>query len=241
MASIILNGQAIRYSVRSSRRAKRISIRYSPSDGLEVVYPVGPHQPTPEELLRRQADWILATRDKIRSASETRPQREYRDGEAFLFRGAAYRLLLEKDSSASRIGAHIKGDRLALSLPDTDPDAEESVIRGAIEGFYRAQAKAYLPRRLDELATKHGFHYEQLRIKNQKTRWGSCSAKRNINLNLRLMMAPDDAIDYIIIHELCHLRELNHNRAFWELVESYCPAYRYWDAWFKQHGPSLIL
>ena len=87
----------------------------------------------------------------------------------------------------------------------------------------------------------YGFKYEKVRIKNQKTRWGSCSAKRNINLNLRLMMAPDEAIDYVIIHELCHLLELNHNPAFWALVESCCPKYAHWKAWFKQHGPRLIL
>jgi len=95
--------------------------------------------------------------------------------------------------------------------------------------------------RAEELAHKHGFKFARVRIKNQKTRWGSCSAKRNINLNMRLMMAPDGAIDYVIIHELCHLRELNHSAAFWALVESYCPEFRHWRAWFRQHGPSLIL
>ena len=81
----------------------------------------------------------------------------------------------------------------------------------------------------------------KVRSQNQKSALGSCSAKRNINLNLRLMMAPDAAIDYVIIHELCHLRELNHNRAFWALVEFYCAEFRHWKAWFKEHGSRLIL
>lgn len=241
MASVILNGQVITYKARASRRAKRVSIRCSLSDGLEVVYPAGLDKPTPEELLKSRADWILAALEKMRSANENRPRREYRDGETFLFRGAAHRLHLERQPSAKRISVQLRDDRLCLSLPASNQDAERDNIRAAVERFYRAQAKAYLPQRLRELATRHGFQYEKLRIKNQKTRWGSCSAKRNINLNLRLMMAPDEAIDYILIHELCHLRELNHNRAFWALVESHCPQYRKWDRWFKQHGSSLIL
>ena len=87
----------------------------------------------------------------------------------------------------------------------------------------------------------HGFKYEKVRIKNQKTRWGSCSSKRNLNFNMRLMMAPDEAIDYVIIHELCHLRELNHTPAFWRLVEACCPNFRHWRDWFKKYGASLIL
>ena len=87
----------------------------------------------------------------------------------------------------------------------------------------------------------YGFRYQNVRVKNQKTRWGSCSSKGNINLNLRLMMAPEPAIDYVIVHELCHLRVLNHSPAFWTLVESCFPDYRRWRAWFKEHGASLIL
>ena len=101
-------------------------------------------------------------------------------------------------------------------------------------------AAEYMPARVAELAAIHGFDYAVVRIKNQKTRWGSCSAKGNINLNLRLMMAPDPVIDYVIIHELCHLRELNHSLAFWALVESCCPDYRRWRNWLKQLGPCLI-
>ena len=78
--------------------------------------------------------------------------------------------------------------------------------RGAIEAFYRELAKNYLPERVRELAAAHGFQYARVRVKNQKTRWGSCSSKGNINLNLRLMMAPEQAIDYVIVHELCHLQ-----------------------------------
>ena len=241
MPIIKLSGQTIAYSIRTSKRAKRISVRYSLSDGLEVVYPPGLQQPSPESLLRERSEWIRSAIDKFSDANAKRPRREYREGEVFLFRGASYKLLLEKDLSRSRIGARITGECLVLSLPNSPLFMDCERIREAIARFYRKQAQQYLPQRVQELADMRGFKFARVRIKNQKTRWGSCSAKRNINLNLRLMMAPDDAIDYVIIHELCHLRELNHNPAFWALVEFYCPEFRHWKAWFQQHGASLIL
>lgn len=241
MPSIKLNGLSIAYSVRISKRAKRISVRYSLRNGLEVVYPPGLQQPTPETLLLERSDWILSAIDRFSRTEARLPRREYREGEVFFYRGARYKLLLERSAPHSKICVRLTDDSLAVSLPEPLLSAKRGAIRKAIEDFYRQQAHRYLPKRLNELAETHGFEYERVRIKNQKTRWGSCSAKRNINLNLRLMMAPDGAIDYVIIHELCHLRELNHTPAFWAYVEARCPDYRHWKDWLRQHGPSLIL
>ena len=198
-------------------------------------------QPDPEALLRERSAWVLSTIDKFRSAYNSKPKRDYRTGEPFLFRGASFRLKFESAPSPNQITVSLKDRQLVVALPEPAQNANCAEIRQAIERFYRVQAQDYLPKRTEELAHKHGFKFARVRIKNQKTRWGSCSAKRNINLNMRLMMAPDAAIDYVIIHELCHLRELNHSPAFWALVESYCPEFRHWRAWFRQHGPSLIL
>lgn len=241
MPVVTLNGKPITYNVRASQRAKRISLRYSLNDGLEVVYPRGLRQPDPEALLLERSAWILSTIDKFSRANATKLRREYREGEEFLFRGASYRLKLDSKRSHTKVKVRLVDHHLVVALPEPRLGAIRAEIRHEIEGFYRKQAQHYLAQRVKELADRHGFKFERLRIKNQKTRWGSCSAKRNINLNLRLMMAPEGAIDYVIIHELCHLRELNHNPAFWALVEAYCPDFRHWKAWLRQHGPSLIL
>lgn len=90
----------------------------------------------------------------------------------------------------------------------------------------RAAAKAYLPGRLQVLATLHGFHYTGVTIKNNVSNWGSCSARGHINLNLRLMQVPAPLQDYVMLHELCHLRYMNHGPAFHALLESLCPDHR---------------
>lgn len=89
----------------------------------------------------------------------------------------------------------------------------------------RAKAKAQLPPRLGELAGKHGFQYRQVFIKNNRSNWGSCSVRGNINLNLRLVTLPEDLQDYVILHELCHLKQMNHGPKFHALLESVCPGH----------------
>ena len=93
-------------------------------------------------------------------------------------------------------------------------------------GAMRAQAKAELPPRLSELANKYGFKYNQVRIKHNSSNWGSCSRKGNINLNLNLVRVPSELRDYVMLHELCHLRYLNHGPEFHKLLEAICPGHR---------------
>ena len=90
----------------------------------------------------------------------------------------------------------------------------------------RAMAKEYLPVRLAELAAEHGFSYNQVRIKHNVSNWGSCSSKGNINLNLNLMRLPAELRDYVMLHELCHLKHLNHGPEFHALLEKVCPDHR---------------
>lgn len=90
----------------------------------------------------------------------------------------------------------------------------------------RRQAKAYLPGRLAELAAQHGFSYNQVRIKHNVSNWGSCSVKKNINLNLNLMRLTAELQDYVMLHELCHLKYMNHGKEFHTLLESVCPNHK---------------
>lgn len=118
----------------------------------------------------------------------------------------------------------ISPTKIKVYFPETTPinDAElQTLIRAGIEDALRKEAKQYLPGRLAELATKHGLKYKQVRIKNTKTRWGSCSPENNVNLCSHLMKLPDELIDYVILHELAHIIEKNHSEKFWLLLSSF--------------------
>ncbi|MBE6223454.1 MAG: DUF45 domain-containing protein [Bacteroidales bacterium] len=99
----------------------------------------------------------------------------------------------------------------------------------------RAQAKAELPTRLAALAARHGFQYKRVFIKNNRCNWGSCSSLGNINLNLRLVSLPQELQDYVMLHELCHLKYLNHSPQFHALLESVCPGHRALEKQIKQY------
>jgi predicted metal-dependent hydrolase len=101
----------------------------------------------------------------------------------------------------------------------------------------RAQAKAELPPRLSELADKYGFKYNEVHIKHNSSNWGSCSRKGNINLNLNLVRVPSELRDYVMLHELCHLRYLNHGPEFHKLLESICPGHRDLQKRLKNYRP----
>lgn len=102
------------------------------------------------------------------------------------------------------------------------------------------QALKVLPERTAYFAKKMGVTYGKITIRNQKTRWGSCSAKGNLNYNCLLMLTPPDVIDYVVVHELCHRLEMNHSPRFWHEVEKVLPNYREPMQWLKEHGGVLI-
>lgn len=119
------------------------------------------------------------------------------------------------DILSGRVRVVVRRRRARRTLTETPEVAE-----------LRKQAKAYLPGRLAELAALHGFSYNQVRIKHNVSNWGSCSVKKNINLNLNLMRLPAELQDYVMLHELCHLKYMNHGKEFHALLESVCPNHK---------------
>lgn len=160
-------------TLRKSARARRMSLRVSPSGKVSVVLPRWMPYRLGVLFFQSKRDWILAVRQRQKERSAALPPREAVDVEKV-----------------------------------------------------RREAKAVLPQRLSELAARHGFTYNKVFIKNNRSNWGSCSVRGNINLNLRLALLPPELCDYVLLHELCHLRYPNHGPRFHELLESVCPGHR---------------
>ena len=102
------------------------------------------------------------------------------------------------------------------------------------------KALEYIPKRVSYFAKQIGVTYGKITIRNQKTRWGSCSSKGNLNFNCLLMLTPPEVIDYVVVHELCHRKEMNHSGAFWAEVEKVIPDYKEQIKWLKENGEKII-
>ncbi len=133
------------------------------------------------------------------------------------------------------IDKHLKKMQERKAANDTKEDLTKQEINLLI-----TRAKRIIPQRVDHYSRMMGVRYGKITIRMQKTRWGSCSSKGNLNFNCLLMKAPDEIIDYVVVHELCHLIEMNHSDKFWAEVEKVIPDYKEKRKWLKDHGNELM-
>lgn len=191
---------------------------------------------SPEFAVRRL---VNSNRDEIRKMLATHnAKNSYQDGDLI---GKTHTLFLRK-FSGEEIKISNEGNQILVQIPQElafENPLVQSEIRKTVSKILRKQAKAYLPRRISFLAEKYGFSFEKLRFSHTGTRWGSCSSSGTISLNIALMNLPHHLIDYVIIHELCHTRQMNHSSKFWQEVEKYCPDYKKYVQEIKQFSPSI--
>ena len=218
--------------IRKNKLARSVKLSVGVDGNLRASIPYY----SPEFAVRRL---VNGSRDEIRKMLATHnAKNSYQDGDLI---GKTHTLFLRKF-----LGEEIKisneGNQILVQIPQElafENPLVQSEIRKTVSKILRKQAKAYLPRRIDFLAEKYGFSFEKLRFSHMGTRWGSCSSSGTISLNIALMNLPHHLIDYVIIHELCHTRQMNHSSKFWQEVEKYCPDYKKYVQEIKQFSPSI--
>jgi hypothetical protein len=210
--------------VRSDRaRHYRLTLR---RDGAAVA--TIPRRGSEREARRfvdQHRDWL----ERARARQQARPRAAavWTLGTAILWRGETETIRLAANNGRPVVA--IGSDLFRVLQTDGD-------LRPALEAQFARLARIRLPARAWELAAATGIEIKQVTVRNQRSRWGSCSARRTISLNWRLLQTPDHVCDYIIYHELSHLREMNHSARFWAQVEAVCPGWRAAERWLKQHG-----
>ena len=206
-------------------RARRYILRIRPDGTLRVTVPRWGSRREAREFIEKQRRWIERERHRVRS-EHAAP--EWGHGSRIMLRGVMVEISI--DGSA---GAIVYSDRRV------DLGAGETV-RNAIERDLRQLARAELEPRLRELAGLHDLQPGRVSIRNQRSRWGSCARNGNIALNFRLVQMPALIRDYVLLHELMHMRQQNHSRRFWRLVEHVCPGFREAERWLRVEGKALF-
>ncbi|MEI8133057.1 MAG: SprT family zinc-dependent metalloprotease [Leptolinea sp.] len=215
--------------IRSRRKTVALIIQ---KDGRLVVRaPLRTSLRQIEQFVVEKTGWIKDKQEQVSKIIQQRPQRKYISGESFLFQGKSYPLeIINKGAYPLTFKTHFIMDQ-----------RYQTKAESAFTAWYKIEARRIINQRTAIYATRFGYQYHQIRITSARTRWGSCSIKGNLSFSWRLIMAPLEVIDYVIIHELAHVVEHNHSRAFWDRVKNHMPEYQNHRRWLKENGHLLTL
>lgn len=216
--------------IRSRRRS--IGLEISNNARLIVRAPLLVSTRQINRIVIEKKIWILRKQQEARKKLDQIPQKKYTPGEQFLFLGNEYPLILAKGQGIPFLYRENKFHITPESL---------SEARILFKVWYCKQALDIFTERISRYHRLSGIRCRQLHISNARKRWGSCSTRGNLYMNWRLIMAPLKVIDYVVVHELVHIRENNHSRAFWDRVEQLIPNYREQRNWLKRQGHLLNL
>ncbi|MDO4774053.1 MAG: SprT family zinc-dependent metalloprotease [Candidatus Saccharibacteria bacterium] len=211
--------------------ASRVSARITPAGALKITLPRLAPLMAAKMLLR-------TSRTQLRQLlAEHQATHAYRASQPI---GKSHHLLIERGSRTATVTT--AGTTIIATVPDSQSITAPTIqapIRQAVLKALRKEAKHYLPRRLATLAERHGFSYDAVRLMHASSRWGSCSSRGTISLNIALMNLPFELIDYVLLHELAHTQQMNHSPAFWHIVKSVSPHYATHRRALKQHTPHI--
>lgn len=219
-------------TIRRSSVATQVRIRLAPDGTLRASLPMH----APMFLVKHL---IKNSRDELRQIlSKSKPEYKFENGIQI---GKSHTIIVQP-SNGPDFNVSRRGQKIIVNLPPSkqinDPDVSRK-IRDLVISALRVEAKSYLPKRLSFLAQKFGYNYEKVRFSHASGRWGSYSSNGTVSLNIALMKLPFELIDYIIIHELTHTKQMNHSQVFWTLVESADPQYKLHRRILKSQNPSI--
>ncbi|MFA5985172.1 MAG: SprT family zinc-dependent metalloprotease [Methylococcaceae bacterium] len=235
------NSLPFHYQIKRSPKASRVRIVVS-HNRVEVVAPLKVAELSVHQFVSAKQDWIQQALEKIAEKTNSKLAQDpkiYQAGAEILYRGLVQRLRV-KASALKKISIEFD-DTLTAYVPVALLATENSdAIKKALEQWLKKQAKHEVEQIVQRWVLEQAFKPNVVRIKAQKSRWGSCGIHNDININWLLIMAPPEVLEYVVVHELCHLKIRNHSKLFWQLVAKYLPAYQEQRLWLKKHGAELM-
>jgi predicted metal-dependent hydrolase len=231
--TVALASGEIRCVIRRRKNQKYINLRITLEGELQVSAPYGIGIERIKDSVRKKERWIARNLEKVAlSRSDTDPLK------SLLIDGRSYEIGVVRNAARSRL---IRIDREGARIEVHTKTPTRAHVQKVLERFLVREARTRLPPRAAQLSALTGIHFGRVYIRNQRTRWGSSSGKGNVSFNWRAIMIPPEVQDYLIIHELAHQVHLNHSKAFWKVVEQWCPEYRSANRWLRDHATLISL
>jgi len=228
---------AVAYTLkRSSRRRRTISLSVDPMHGLVVAAPERTPTREIDAFVKGKTRWIRKALASARDR-ERHLRRNFATGESIPYLGGTLTLRIVEAGRAARPAVELVGTCLDVRLAVGTSECQRgSLIRTSIEGWYKARAEATIAERVRFLAPLAGVQPKRVVVKSQKTRWGSCGGDGTLYFSWQLVIAPLSVLDYLVVHELCHLRQGGHGKRFWALVEAVLQDYQSRRAELRREG-----
>ena len=219
-------GQTISFEINYKKR-KSMGINIDLYGNVEVRAPKGTPDELVFQLLEEKWDWIQQKSKEMKDRMLGPQVKAYDHGERFLYMGNEYPILITQDINIKQDNVVFKGDKLHIIVIKLD----EEKIKQALKRFYYQQCKMLVERAIQSYQNNFKIKPRSIRITDSKANWGTCDSQRQLTFNWKLAMAPQKVIDYVVVHEMCHMVHLNHDRSFWRLVGKILPDYEKEENW----------
>ncbi|MCL6444136.1 MAG: M48 family metallopeptidase [Alicyclobacillus sp.] len=225
---------------KAAKRDCTISVDWK--TGITVVVPEGIDQERIDAILRRKAPWILRKLAEFREIKPLSTRHEFISGEKISYLGRQYRLKVIARDDVTNVSLTFQSGRFIAVVPkSSSPTWRQERLRQAFRDWYIEHGLSKVEQRVNLFAPRIGVQPSKVVVKDQKTRWGSCTKNGTININWRILMAPMRIVDYVVVHELAHMIHADHSSDFWSVVASVMPDYDERKEWLRIHGPTLEL
>jgi hypothetical protein len=227
----------IPYSISYSRRRKNATIVVHPTKKVEVKVPIKAESQDIRNLIQRKAKWVVKHIEWFNQFQYLDTEKEYVNGETFLYLGRQYRLKIFKSDNEHY--ARLKGKYFEVAIPSVK--GKEELVRDALFDWYQIHANEQIGRIVEVYSKKLGVEKPHFKVKYQSKRWGSCTNKNQLNFNFLIAMAPMSQIQYVIAHELCHIKYKNHSSDFWQSLRVVMPDYELRKDNLRRDGWKYVL
>ncbi len=228
---IVLSGKTIPYTLKRSHKAKLIWLDIKRQTGLTVTVPQYYNILRLSEYLQKNTHWILTNYEKYCPDTLSCTAVPVQPVNTVSFLGKSLKVMQNRNGHG-RTAVTLEQNKLVVSLHSSGANLSSEELAN----WLKAQAIRLIKDKVKMFSRRMGLVYNRVVIRDQRSRWGSCSCLKNLNFNWRLIMAPEPVLDYVIIHELCHLKEMSHSKKFWDLVAQYCPHWHEHRDWLDNHS-----
>lgn len=219
-------GETIRFEIKYKNRSS-IGMSVDSYGNVEIQAPKGTSKERIIKVLEGNWELILEKLSEMKERLQGPQEKVYTPGESFLFLGKNYPIQIIQDEHVERDYVVLEGDRLLIHVKN----AGDEIIKQALKRYYYQQCKALVEKSISVYQRHFKTKPRSIRISDSKTTWGTCDSRMQLTFNWRLAMAPRDVIEYVVVHEMCHMVHLNHDRSFWRLVGKIIPDYKDKENW----------